>query len=133
MAKDVLLQRLPDRGVWDLVKGADGDVASTDSEMHAVLTQLLDFAASPGRAGWIWDEEGTHGGLLYLVTEDTPAMRSAFEVYARTALQPLVDENRISGVTAKVQQSAPGRLDGVIGWLTADGVERSVVTPLAFP
>lgn len=133
MPKDVLMVKLPDRGLWDLTKDSTGDVASTDTEIHAVLAQLLDFAPSLGRAGWLWDEQGNHGSLLYLITEDTAANRSAFVAYVIAALKPLVDETRISGVTAFVQQTAPGRLDGVVNWLTAAGVQASIATPILFP
>ena len=48
MARDVLLEQRPDRGTWDLVRGPDGNPVSTESEQHAVLTQLYEQRGAPG-------------------------------------------------------------------------------------
>ena len=140
MAKDVLLQRLPSRGVFDLVRGADGNPESTDSEMHAVLTQLCEHRGSPGVPGWVWDSRAgsgvpnTHGGLLYLITEDTPAQRELARTYALDALQPLVDEGRIQNTRSSVEPATDqGRIDLVVNWDTVDGAPQQLRIPIGFP
>jgi len=138
--RDVLLQRRPDRGTWDLVKGPDGNPVATDSELHAVLTQLLERRGSQGVPGWIWDSAagsgapGTHGSLLYLVTEDTPAQRDQAVAACLDALAPLVEEGRVRDVTARlVAASYPGRIDLVVGWLTPAGQPETTTIPIRFP
>ena len=138
MAKNPLLQRRADTGTWDLVKGSDGNPVADYSEQHAVLTQLLEGRGSPGVPGWVWDSTagsgtpGTHGSLLYLITEDTPAQRSLFKAHVADALQPLVNEGRILNVTADVVESqrVPGRIDGVVSW---DVPQLGPQPPIFFP
>jgi len=140
MALDVLLQYLPDRGVYDLVKGDDGNPKTTDAEQHAVLTQLLEGRGSPGVPGWAWDSRAgsgvpnTHGSLLYLITEDTAEQRKLAAIYAVEALQPLVDEQRITNVQADVLPALDaGRLDLVVNWDTPAGGAGSARIPIRFP
>jgi len=138
MARNPLLQRRADTGTWDLVKGPGGNPVEDFSELHAVLTQLLERRGSPGVAGWIWDSTsgsgvpGSHGSLLYLITEDTPEQRSAAKGHAASCLEPLVTEGRILNVTADVVDSphVPGRIDLVVSW---DVPQLGTQAPLFIP
>lgn len=138
MARNPLLQRRADTGTWDLVKGPTGNPVEDFSEQHAVLTQLLERRGSPGEPGWIWDSTagsevpGTHGSLLYLITEDTPEQRSAAKAYAASCLDPLVAEGRILNVATDVVDSPhiPGRIDLVVRW---DVPQLGTQPPLFIP
>lgn len=140
MPLDALMTRSPSDGTWDFTKTSTGDVLATSTAQHAVLTQLLEHRASPGVPGWIWDssagsgEPGTHGSLLYLVTEDTPEQRSQFKAWALEALEVLVQQGLISSPSCELQpQQVPGRLDAVVSWSDQDQLPQSVTITIGFP
>lgn len=131
MPKQLLLARNEDTGAYDLVRDDRGSPASTATEVDAVLTQLLETRGSPGFPGWIYDETGDHGSLLYLVQNDNPDERSRVVAYALDALKALVDENRITGPTCAVSATTPpGRLDAVVTWTTPDGTTQDTRLPI---
>ena len=140
MARDVLLEQRPDRGTWDLVRGPDGNPVSTESEQHAVLTQLYEQRGAPGVPGWVWDSvsgsgtPGTHGSLLAQITEDTTEQRALAKAYVQDALQPLVDEGGIVNVVPAVSAArVAGRIDASVSYDTPGGQTLTLPLPLAFP
>jgi phage gp46-like protein len=131
MPIDALLKRNDSDGTWDFQKSTTNDVLTTTTAHHAVLTQLLEHRGSPGVPGWIWDSApgsgtpGTHGSLLYLVTEDTPDQRSQAKAWIMDALDVLVKEGRIASVECEVApQQVVGRIDAVIRWVEPDKTQH---------
>lgn len=131
MAKDVLLERRGDRPTWDLVDDGTGSATESDSAMHAVLSQLLDEREGEGRGGWLWDETGKHGSLLWTLGTDNGESRARFVAYALDALDVLVEEGEIVNPQARVEPArVAGRLDGVISWTTPTGRPEELRVPL---
>ena len=131
------MKRSDDDGTWDFQKSRTNDILTTSTAHHAVLTQLLEYRASDGVPGWLWDSTagsetpGTHGSLLYLVTADTPDQRSQFRAWALDALDVLVREGRITGPTCEmVPQSVVGRIDAAVGWFDQDQLPHSLPVSL---
>jgi phage gp46-like protein len=130
---DVHLERIPGTGLFDLAKDTNGDPERTDSMEHSVLAQLVEHRGSPGAPGWVLDETGTHGSLLYLVTEDRAATPSTIEAY--DALQVLVDEGEIRPepeLKVSARRIAPGRFDVQVRWVTTSGREAEARVALRY-
>lgn len=120
--RDVALARNNDNGKFDLVLADDGNLDRNDSREHAVIGQLVERRGSTGVAGWVLDETGTHGSLLYLITQDRPGTSDDARAYALDSLKVLVDEGEIlPDVTADAVRVAPGRYDLLVNYRTPDG------------
>jgi len=140
MPLDALMVRSDADGTWDFQKSPTNDVLATTTAHHAVLTQLLERRGSAGLPGWIWDATegsgtpGTHGSLLYLVTEDTPEQRSQLKAWALEALDVLAKEGRLTSPSCDVlPQQKSGRIDAVVGWLDQDGQPQSLTVWIGIP
>lgn len=137
---DVALKRNARTGKYDILKAADGNPQLTESQEHAVLSVLIERRASPGRPGWILDETGTRGSLLY--TRGTAVRSTPSDVQADCyqALQLLVDARKILGKDEPVDSRRlvctarlvdAGRIDVAIDYSTPSGRRERVAFNLS--
>lgn len=125
MASDLALTaRNPKTGrfgfAWD---PKTKDVVFDESEMHAVMSQL-----TSARAQWWADTTGTQGSDIKKITHITASTTSDAIAYARQALQPLVDQKRITvnDVQTSTTTAPVGRLTVSVSYTPRGGQQITV-------
>ena len=137
---DIAMQRNPATGrldfAWDTVGPNAGNPTYNDDNVHRVMSLLFEHrpavasASQPASPGWIWDQQGTRGSLLYTVKNVKRSTPSELEAYARDALQRAVDEEWIFDVTVAVYTAGPApRIE--VGWKNPGGNQGGLRIPLA--
>jgi phage gp46-like protein len=124
MAEDVALARNPNTGRFNF-QWKDGDVVFDSTCEHEVISRLVEK-----RAKWWADETGTHGSRLWTITHINASTRSEADAYAREALQPMIDANRITltKVTVDVSPMAGSRVVVAVYYrVTSSSAERSAL------
>lgn len=113
-------------GRFNLVAGADGDVAFDETSAHAVVTSATELRGS----WWADPEHGWRGRTLRNLTSATPSQASAATL---EAIEPLERENQVTDVEVvaeaeRVAGQRTGRLLRRVRWTTPAGetVEREV-------
>jgi phage gp46-like protein len=127
MADDIALVRNPNTGRFNF-QWKDGDVVFDRTCEHEVMSRLVEK-----RAKWWADADGAHGSRLSTITHINASTRSEADAYAREALQPMVDANRIAitKVVVDVGPIAGSRLlVRVFYRVTSSGAERTAIVPV---
>jgi len=125
--RDLALQRLDKNGRFTIIWDATGNPQFSDDGTFLVLSLLTNH-----RGMWWADESGTRGSVLYLIKQDTAGTASQITGAVDEALQPALDDGRLSTVTRSAVRKAPGRYELRINWTTPQGVSGSLILPLTY-
>lgn len=118
---DITLKKSNRTGRWDLTWGTDGNPEFSDDRSHLVLSLLLEF-----RGLWWADPDGRRGSTLYLIKQDVSGTLSQISQAVDLALQPAVDDGRLSSFSRRVKKLGPGKYDLQVLWTTPNGVKGSI-------
>lgn len=125
--KDVLLEVNPRTRRFTLVWPDNGDPEFSDSEVHAVLGRLFQ------KKGRYWaDTTGREGSTLHEITEDRVGTESAIKSAAEGALAPLLEDGRLTSLTAEVTRTPSNIPYLSVTWSTPDGEQDPIEIPLPY-
>ena len=111
-----------------------GNPRYTDDNVHRVFSLLVEHRASSGLdggIGWMWDENGIRGSLIYTVKNVKRATPSQLEAFALDAMAKGVNEGWFTNPTAKAYLSPITRARIEVGWTNPGGRAQAIKVPLS--
>ncbi len=123
--RDIDMVANPLTGRFDFVFDETNNPAFTDSDLHLVLSLLLEYR------GKYWnDATGKRGSRLTLIKNDRSGTKADLEAAVREALAPAIADGRLRGLdTVTAVRNGPGRYDMLIFYRNAAGQQKNARVP----